>query len=220
MKEILIHTAKKILPWLVGIALLCWILSGLNWLPKPGEWFTSKPVVIDDTELIINQIKQIAELRTASLYAEVVVDSATVSTAKVVAVGIEQSMFMPIRPTSGSPVGKRLVLIVKGTVVAGINMSQLSADDMSVTGDSIALRLPAAQILDVIINPTGIEVFAQTGYWDNQGTQAVKAKAENTLRQKAASHQLLTTAQENTEAAITAFLRTAGFTRITLLPRR
>lgn len=215
MKAILIHTAKKILPWVVGIALLYWVLTALNWLPRPGDWLISKPLVIDDTELIVHQIKQIAELRTASLYAEVVVDSSSVSQAKVVARGIEQSMYMPVRPTT-SAVGKRLVLIVKGTVVAGINMQALAPEHIVVSGDSISLQLPPVQVLEVVVNPTGMEVFAETGTWDNKAREAVKAKATGMLVQKARELHLLATARQNTMEAMTAFLRTAGFTRIHL----
>ena len=57
------------------------------------------------------------------------------------------------------PEKRTLVLIVKGKVIAGIDLKTLTEKDLYVKDDSVSITLPAAKILEVITNPSDIETF-------------------------------------------------------------
>src|SRR6202167_6011559 len=60
--------------------------------------------------------------------------------------------------------GDRLLLMVHGEVVAGIDFSSLKAGDVRVNGKQVRLHLPAAQVLSVRLDSGKTRVYSrQTG---------------------------------------------------------
>jgi hypothetical protein len=62
-----------------GIAIIYLVLSRLNIIPSLSNLFKSKPVTIDNTPVLVKEVKNIAQLMTMSSYDEVVVDTAKLS---------------------------------------------------------------------------------------------------------------------------------------------
>ena len=157
--------------------------------------FASKPLLIDNTPLVIREIRSIAELNTATLYQEIVVDS--------------------IAPSAIPLQAKReIVLIVKGRVLAGIDLQQLQDKDVYVKEDSVHIILPQATIRDVIINPSAIETFYEFGRWSNEEITALKLSAREKLLASAVEKNLLDRADTKAKAVITQFLKVAKFEKI------
>lgn len=157
--------------------------------------FTSKPLLIDNTPLVIKQIRSIGELNTATLYQEVVVDS--------------------VAPASIPFAAKReIVLIVKGTVTAGIDLQKMEAKDVSVQDDSVHLLLPASMIRDVIINPSHIETFYEFGDWNNEEITKLKLTARAKLLEAAAKNNLLQKADVKARVVMEEFLSAAQFKKV------
>lgn len=157
--------------------------------------FRSKPLIIDNTPLIIKEIKAIGELNTATLYKEVVVDSSAKG----------------LLPFSAK---REIVLIVKGTVTAGINLNNVNDSTVYVKDDSVNMILPPATITNVIMNPSDIETFYESGQWNNSEITKLKLSARSILIREAAKNQLLEKADQKARMVIEQFLRGAGFTKI------
>ena len=203
---------KKPLILIVLVLSIILILQQIHILPSLKNWFKPKPVLIDNTPLVITKIKTIAQLNTAQLYAEVVVDS-TVITRTGIALDVMRNI--NILPVPELP-QKKLVLIAKGRVIAGIDMQLLNPEDVFAKEDSVSLLLPAPAILGVITNPADFETFTEDGTWSNTDVQLVKAGARRKLLQAAADQHLLQQAGNRSKAVLEQFLRTSGFTKVNI----
>src|SRR5450755_4806294 len=118
--------------------------------------------------------------------------------------------------------GDRLLLMVHGEVVAGIDFSNLKADDVRVNGRQVQLHLPAAQVFSTRLDSAKTRVYSrQTGLLvptdPNLETQ-VRQEAERQMQAAALSDGILRTAQQNAAATITSLLQGLGFEKIDLGP--
>jgi len=180
---------------LVLIVLVLIIIFLFKRLDITKGWFTSKPLLIDNTPLVIKEIKTIAELNTASFYQDIVVDS--------------------IAPSSIAFAARReIVLIIKGKVTAGIDLQKMEDKDVFVKDDSVSILLPRAAMRDIIINPSNIETFYEFGKWNNEEITKLKLTAKTKLIQAATEKNLLQTADIKAKAVIEQFLRAAQFKKI------
>lgn len=191
------------------------ILSGLyffaiklDWLPSPSKIFQPAPVLIDETPLLISKISQLSQLVTITGFDEVVVSSIKPSPAA------SARQFLNLLTAGHAPSVDRLVLVVKGSVLAGTDLKQLSAQQIFVKGDSASLTLPQAGILEVVANPSGTETFIEEGDWSPQEVKALKQKAVNDLRSRAISRGLVQKADQQALQVMQQFLQALGYKKI------
>src|SRR6202050_322818 len=116
--------------------------------------------------------------------------------------------------------GDRLLMLVHGEVVAGIDFSGLKPGDVRVDGRQIRLHLPAAQVFSTRLDSAKTRVYSrQTGLLvstdPNLETQ-VRQEAERQLQAAALADGILPTAQNNAAATITSLLQGLGFEKIDL----
>jgi hypothetical protein len=114
--------------------------------------------------------------------------------------------------------GDRLLMMVHGEVVAGIDFSNLKAGDVSVQGKEVHLHLPAAQVFTTRLDSAKTRVYSrQTGLLvptdPNLETQ-VRQEAERQLQEAARADGILRTAQQNAGSTITSLLQGLGFEKI------
>jgi len=114
--------------------------------------------------------------------------------------------------------GDRLLMMVHGEVVAGIDFSNLKPDDVKVDGKQIHLHLPAAQVFSTRLDSGKTRVYSrQTGVLvptdPNLETQ-VRQEAERQMQQAALADGILRTAQQNAASTIRSLLQGLGFERI------
>jgi Protein of unknown function (DUF4230) len=114
--------------------------------------------------------------------------------------------------------GDRLLLMVHGEVVAGIDFSNLKPGDVRVEGKQIRLHLPAAQLFHTRIDSEKTRVYSrQTGFLvptdPNLETQ-VRQEAERQLQGAALADGILRTAQQNAVATISSLLQGLGFEKV------
>jgi hypothetical protein len=114
--------------------------------------------------------------------------------------------------------GDRLLLMVHGEVVAGIDFSSLKAGDVRVNGKQVRLHLPAAEVLSVRLDSGKTRVYSrQTGLLvptdPNLETQ-VRQEAERQMQADALADGILLTAQQNAAATIRSLLQGLGFESI------
>jgi len=111
--------------------------------------------------------------------------------------------------------GDRLLMLVHGEVVGGIDFANLKPGDVKVDGKQIHLHLPAPQIFSTRIDSAKTRVYSrQTGLLvpsdPNLETQ-VRQEAELQLREAAMAEGILRNAQQNGMSTITSLLQGLGF---------
>jgi hypothetical protein len=204
------------IPRWLKIALLLllawWLLQVFNVLPSFREMFRAQPVVIEDTPILIKEIKSIAQLISIESYDEVVADSVKPLRKE----DIEQSVIARAINLPLMPSVQKIVLIGKGKVVAGTNLQQLHDSSFYIKKDSISLTLPKAVILDVIINPSGFETFSESGNWRDAEVRLVKEKVLRKMKERALARGILGKADARARLVIENFLRSAGFRKVTV----
>src|SRR6202158_3268347 len=114
--------------------------------------------------------------------------------------------------------GDRLLMLVHGEVVAGIDFSSLKPGDVRVDGKRVHLRLPASQVFSTRIDSSKTRVYSrQTGLLvptdPNLETQ-VRQEAERQLQEAAMAEGIMRTAQQNGISTITSLLQGLGFEKI------
>ncbi len=114
--------------------------------------------------------------------------------------------------------GDRLLLLVHGEVVAGIDFSSLKPGDVRVEGKQVHLHLPAAQVFSTRLDSAKTRVYSrQTGLLvptDPNLESQVRQEAERQLTEAALADGILRTAQQNGTQTITSLLQGLGFEKI------
>src|SRR5579863_7813608 len=114
--------------------------------------------------------------------------------------------------------GDRLLMLVHGEVVAGIDFADLKPGDVRVDGKKVHLHLPAPQIFRTRLDSAKTRVYSrQTGLLvstdPNLETQ-VRQAAEQQLQEAAMADGILRTAQQNALSTIRSLLQGLGFESI------
>jgi Protein of unknown function (DUF4230) len=200
---------KNYLVFFLAILAIWFLLAKLNIMPSFSNIFKSKSVKIDETPILIKEIKELAELTTMVSIDEVVVDSITVNPALLAIKSITGLSLNPL-----SPGYDQLVLICKGRVTAGTDLAVIVPADIFHNKDSVSLGLPPARILDVIINPSGVETFIENGDWTSEAFEKVKIKAREKMQARALSEDILGKANARARLLMNNFLNQSGFTKV------
>jgi Protein of unknown function (DUF4230) len=115
--------------------------------------------------------------------------------------------------------GDKLLLIVHGQAVAGVDLSSIQASSVQIDGRSVTIAMPAAQLLSVSLDNSKTRVYSRiTGLLvpaDPNLESEVREKAEAGLRQSALDSGILNTAEGNARATLTTLLHSLGFQQIT-----
>jgi hypothetical protein len=114
--------------------------------------------------------------------------------------------------------GDRLLMLVHGEVVSGIDFSNLKPGDVRVNGKQVHLRLPPPEIFSTRIDSAKTRVYSrQTGFLvptdPNLETQ-VRQEAERQLQEAAMADGILRTAQQNAASTIMSLLQGLGFEKV------
>jgi len=114
--------------------------------------------------------------------------------------------------------GDRLLMMVHGEVVAGIDFSNLKPGDVRVDGKEVRLHLPSSQVFSTRLDSAKTRVYSrQTGLLvptdPNLETQ-VRQEAERELQEAALADGILQTAQQNAASTIISLLQGLGFEKI------
>ena len=199
---------KKIIVKITPAAVLLVVLLLVGaFLLHRGIRQEKRPLTIDDTPVIVTKIRSLGELTTACYYDEMVL-SRTKENA------FSSSALGSLAEGLGKDVDDHLVLIAKGTVRAGLDLMDMSEEDVRFVGDTAYIRLPAPQYLDVIVNPSDFEVFAETGKWTHEEITGLQETARTRLLMGADHYGLKSRAYAGAMDAVTELLVASGYTYI------
>jgi hypothetical protein len=115
--------------------------------------------------------------------------------------------------------GDKLLLVVHGQAVAGVDLSNVQSGSVQIDGRSVTMTMPPAELLSVSLDSSKTRVYSRiTGLLvpaDPNLESEVREKAEADLRQSALDSGILTTAEGNARATLTTMLHSLGFQQIT-----
>src|SRR6202790_4554378 len=168
--------------------------SGRTWLSHTWSAVTGRTLTIDVSQpTVVDRIQRLQRLETV------------IYTMDKLVTGAKEN---PIFPDFLA--GDRLLMLVHGEVVAGIDFSNLKLGDVKEDGKKIQLHLPASQVFRTRIDSAKTRVYSrQTGLLvptdPNLETQ-VRQEAELQLREAAMAEGILRNAQQNGMSTITSLL--------------
>jgi hypothetical protein len=111
--------------------------------------------------------------------------------------------------------GDRILLEVHGEAIAGVDLGRLESNDVRVSGKSVRIHLPPAQIFTVALDDQKTHVYSRTtGILvpvDPSLEGEVRAHAAENLRESALQAGILAKAQQNACTTVTNLLLGLGF---------
>jgi hypothetical protein len=131
---------------------------------------------------------------------------------------VEGDRSSPILPDALA--GDKILLVVHGQSIAGIDLSQLKPEDVHIdaSAHAIQLALPPSQLFVTTLDNQHTRVYSRdTGLLvpaDQNLESDTRAKAQDQLQQAALSDGILDTARKNARATVTTLLYSLGFQRV------
>ena len=183
-----------------GVVLGLLTMMVISRVSEAGLWdrvagfVTGRPVRFDvSSPTVVEMIRQLSRLETVEYSLDKIVE------------GERQSAYLP-----NFLAGDKLLLVAHGEVIAGIDLGQLRAGDVLVNGDTVHVRLPAAQILTTRIDNGRTRVYSRmTGLLvssDPNLESDVRQIAEQQIAQAALDDRILEKARQNARTSVTALL--------------
>jgi hypothetical protein len=155
------------------------------------------PTILPDPVTIVHEVRSLARLETIQYSVEKVITAET-----------RQGLF-------GFLVGDKLLFVAHGTVIAGVDLEKMAADDMWVEDGVLHVRLPAAEIFIATLDNDQSYVYDRrlgvlTKGDTNLETEA-RAAAEEEIEKAALEDGILEQAQINAENFLIRFFLKLGF---------
>lgn len=116
--------------------------------------------------------------------------------------------------------GDRILLVVHGESIGGIDLAQLKPEDVRIDADShgIHVTLPPSQLFVTTLDNQHTRVYARnTGLLvpvDQNLESDTRAKAQDQLQKAALSDGILDAARKNARATVTTLLYSLGFQKV------
>ena len=151
--------------------------------------FKAKPIIIDKTVNVVEEVRKLAEFTTATYYQEVFITAMR-----------ERTFF-----------NDELVIITKGKVRAGFDLSTISENDIYVDTITVKIRLPKVKILDVITNPSDFETYVESGKWSFNEVNEYKKEAREKLELLAIEDGIFDVAEKAAFEKLTFLFQMLGF---------
>jgi hypothetical protein len=176
--------------------------SGRALLSRVWSTVTGRTLAIDVSQpTVVDRIQRLQRLETVVYTMDKIVSGAK-----------ENSIFPDFLA------GDRLLMLVHGEVVAGIDFSDLKPGDVRVEGKQVHLHLPPPQVFSTRIDSGKTRVYSrQTGLLvstDPNLETEVRQEAERQLQAAAMTDGIMRTAQQNGTSTITSLLQGLGFEKI------
>jgi len=176
--------------------------SGRSLLNHVWSAMTGRTLTIDVSQpTVVDRIQKLQRLETV------------VYTMDKIVTGAKENPLLP-----NFLAGDRLLMLVHGEVVAGIDFANLKPGDVRVEGKQVHLHVPAPQIFSTRLDSAKTRVYSrQTGLLvptDPDLETQVRQEAERQLQEGAMADGILRTAQQNASSTLTSLLQGLGFERI------
>jgi Protein of unknown function (DUF4230) len=208
------EAASKPVSWLRGIiagslvtilfiGLAVWVSTGVGLLHLMGFMPGGGLKFNIDQPTVVRQIQRLQKLETVSYTIDKIIG------------GARDNAYLP-----KFLAGDRILLVVHGEVVAGVNLGNIKPSDVTVQGHSISLHLPPAEVFSTRIDNAKSKVYSRdTGLFsspDPNLESEVREEAERQLQQAALVDGILKSADQNARSTVSGMLTGLGFTQVAL----
>lgn len=188
----------------VAVGVAVWLATGIGLWRLVSGVRDGRVVIHSDQPTVVRQIQQLQRLETVRYTMDKIIS------------GERDNPYLP-----KFLVSDRLLLVVHGEVIGGVDLSELQAKDVSVRGRKVTVHLPNAVVLVTRLDSAKTRVYSRdTGLFsspDPNLESEVREEAERQLQQAALEDGILRTAQKNAQNAITSILRGLGFEQVEFL---
>jgi hypothetical protein len=162
------------------------------------------PTIYPDPLTIVLQVRALSRLETAQYTIEKVITAETRQ-------GALAGLF-----------GDRLLLVARGHVIAGVDLSRLQANDIQVSPEGrVTMILPAAEIFIATLDNERSYVYDRTTGLLTRGEVDLETQARQVAQQEieraAIEDGIIALAQNNAEAFMESLLLSLGFTEVTIV---
>lgn len=202
-------SSRRVYSWVLGALLgavltvillgaLVWLSTGLGLFHLISNLRGGRTLINVDQPTVVHQIQQLQRLETVSYSMDKIIS------------GDHPNAYLP-----KFLAGDRLLLVVHGEVVAGINLAGLQPGDVLIQGQKVTIHLPAAEVFSTRIDNSKTRVYSRdTGLFsspDPNLESEVREEAERQLKLAALQDGILKTAGDNARGTITGMLKGFGF---------
>src|ERR1700680_1904903 len=204
--------SRNVYSWVKGIFLgavltvvlvgsVVWLSTGLGLLHLMGILRGGRTQINVDQPTVVRQIQQLQRLETVSYTMDKIIS------------GEHANPYLP-----KFLAGDRLLLVVHGEVVGGINLESLQPGDVLIQGQKVSIHLPAAEVFSTRIDNARTKVYSRdTGLFsspDPNLESEVREEAERQLQQDALQDGILKIATDNAQSTISGMLKGFGFREV------
>lgn len=110
-----------------------------------------------------------------------------------------------------------LVRIYYGTLRLGIDLSEFSAERLSVHDDMLVIQLPAVTLLDPhFIDEARTQSFHESGSWSNADRRALYQRAQQKMISRCVTPETLEATRQLAEAQLRRLLTSMGFEKVSI----
>ena len=204
--------SRSVYKWILGAFLgavltvvllgaVVWFSTGLGLLHLISNLRGERTHFNVDQPTVVHQIQQLQRLETVSYTMDKIIS------------GEHANAYLP-----KFLAGDRLLLVVHGEVVAGINLAGLQPGDVLIQGQKVSIHLPAAEVFNTRIDNAKTRVYSRdTGLFsspDPNLESEVREEAERQLQQAALQDGILKIAADNARTTISGMLKGFGFREV------
>jgi len=201
--------SRSLRSWILGILFgavltvalagaLVWLSTGVGILGLMGMLRGGRTQINVGQPTVVRQIQQLQRLETVSYTMDKIIS------------GEHSNAYLPTFLA-----GDRLLLLVHGEVVGGINLAGLQPGDVLIQGQKVTIHLPAAEVFSTRIDNAKTKVYSRdTGLFssaDPNLESEVREEAERQLQQDAVQDGILKIATDNAQNTISGMLKGLGF---------
>jgi Protein of unknown function (DUF4230) len=193
---------------LVGVLLTIGVIGGAVWLSTGvgllhllGLFRSGQTAINVSQPTVVRQIQQLQRLETVTYTMDKIIS------------GERDNPYLP-----KFLAGDRLLLVVHGQVIGGVDLAKVQPADVIVRGSSITFHVPQAEIFSTLIDNARTRVYSRdTGLFtspDPNLESEVRAEAERQLQQAALQDGILKTADQNARSTLASMLKGFGFSQV------
>jgi len=205
-------SSRRVYSWVLGALLgavvaaillgaLLWFSTGFGLFHLINSLRDGRTQINVDQPTVVRQIQQLQRLETVGYTMDKIIS------------GEHANAYLP-----KFLAGDRLLLVVHGEVVAGINLSGLGPGDVLIQGQKVSIHLPAAEVFNTRIDNRRTRVYSRdTGLFsspDPNLESEVREEAERQLQQAALEDGILKIAANNARSTISSMLKALGFREV------
>jgi hypothetical protein len=191
----------------LGILAICviggavWLTTGVGLLHLLGLVRGGQTSINVSQPTVVRQIQQLQRLETVTYTMDKIIS------------GERDNPYLP-----KFLAGDRLLLIVHGEVIGGVDLAKVQPADVVVHGEAITFHVPQAELFSTRIDNAKTRVYSRdTGLFtspDPNLESEVREEAERQLQQAALQDGILKSADQNARSTLTSMLKGFGFTQV------